>query len=111
MRLLLPMWGQQDAGKWSLFGGGGYEINPGAGQRNFWQAGLAVTRDMGRGVSLGGEITHQGRDADDAEAETALGLGSIIHLRGPFSLLVSGGPTFTRSTSGFRAYSALGIAF
>lgn len=27
-RLLLPVWGKHDFGKWSVFGGGGYELNP-----------------------------------------------------------------------------------
>jgi hypothetical protein len=110
-RLLLPVWGQQDIGKWSIFGGGGYELNPGEGNRNFWQAGVAVTRDIGRGVSLGGEIMRQGPDADDAETVTSLGLGSIVHIHGPYSLLLSAGPSFTRSVSGFHAYSALGLSF
>lgn len=109
-RLLLPVWGQQDIGKWSIFGGGGYEINPGEGQRDFWQAGMAVTHDLGRGVTVGAELTHQGPDADDAEPSTLVGIGSIVHIRGPYSLLLSAGPTFTRSQSGFHAYSALGIA-
>ncbi len=111
MRLRLPIWGQQDFGKWSVFGGGGYEINPGAGNRNFWQAGLVVTRDLGHCIAVGGEITHQGPDADDAEPRTALGIGSIIHIRGPYSLLISAGPSFTRSQSGLHAYTALGINF
>lgn len=110
-RLLLPVWGQQDFGKWSIFGGGGYELNPGEGNRNFWQAGIAVTRDVARGVSLGAELTRQGPEADDAQTVTSLGLGSIIHIRGPYSLLLSAGPNFTRSTSGFHIYSALGIGF
>ncbi|MEO7786483.1 MAG: hypothetical protein ABIR77_01475, partial [Sphingomicrobium sp.] len=91
-RLLLPVWGQQDIGKWSVFGGGGYELNPGEGNRNFWQAGITVTRDVGRGISLGGEITRQGPDADDTETVTSLGIGSIVHIRGPYSLLLSAGP-------------------
>jgi hypothetical protein len=111
VRLRLPIWGQQDLGKWSVFGGGSYEINPGAGNRNFWQTGLVVTRDLGHGVAVGGEITHQGPDADQSEPRTALGLGSIIHIRGPYSLLVSAGPSFARSQSGFHAYTALGINF
>ena len=88
-----------------------FELNPGAGNRDYWQAGLALTRDLGHGVAVGGEITHQGPDANDAEPSTALGLGSIIHLGGPYSLLMSAGPSFTRSHSGFHAYAALGLNF
>src|SRR5207237_7822178 len=39
VQLLLPVWAQKDFGPWSLFGGGGYTINPGAGHRNFGQRG------------------------------------------------------------------------
>ena len=46
VRLLLPMWAQKDFGPWSLFGGGGYMINPGAGNRDFWQSGVALTRQV-----------------------------------------------------------------
>ena len=40
-RLLLPVWVQKDVGKTSIFGGGGYDINPGPGNRDFWLAGAA----------------------------------------------------------------------
>ena len=43
-RVLLPLWVQKDfKGGTSLFGGGGYELNPGTGNHNFWQAGIALT--------------------------------------------------------------------
>jgi hypothetical protein len=37
--LFLPLWAEKDFGAWSLFGGGGYNINPGPDQRNFWLSG------------------------------------------------------------------------
>ncbi len=63
VRLLLPVWAQKDFGPWSLFGGGGYMINPGAGNRDFWQSGVALTRAVTPRLSLGGEIAHEGPDA------------------------------------------------
>ena len=40
--LLLPMWAEKDSGRWSIFGVGGYAINPGLQQRDDWQTGLAM---------------------------------------------------------------------
>lgn len=110
-RLLLPLWVQKDCGAWSLFGGGGYQINPGRGNRDFWQAGAAVTRQIAPNWSIGGEVTRAGRDSDDAVATTSLGLGSIIGLGGPWSLLLSGGPRFSRDQTAYHLYAALGLNF
>ena len=33
VQLLLPIWAGKDFGPWSVFGGGGYTINPGRGER------------------------------------------------------------------------------
>ena len=111
--VLLPVWGQKDFGRWSLFGGGGYMINPGAGQRDFWTEGLAVTASVADGLSMGVEASHFGPDARDARAETRLGLGGIVHLAGPYSLLFSGGPTFVAGAQHAQAhgYVALGLNF
>jgi hypothetical protein len=111
--LLLPVWAQRDFGPWSLFGGGGYTINPGAGNRDFWQSGAALTRTVSPRLSLGGEATWQEADAIGGHSETSVGLGGIVKLGGPFSLLVSGGPVWqhhVRQTQ-YRAYAALGLAF
>ena len=109
---LLPLWLERDFGRWSLFGGGGYTINPGAGNRNSWQGGVAVTRAVSKRLSLGGEATIEGADAVGGHRTSALDLGGIYKLSGPFSLLVSGGPTWEhRGASGWRGYAALGISF
>src|ERR1700709_1733403 len=109
---LLPVWAQKDFGAWSLFGGGGYTINPGAGNRDFWQSGLALTRNITARLSLGAEITHQSPDAIGARSTTALGVGGIYHIAGPFSLLFSGGPAFEhRGGTGVNFYAALGLNF
>jgi len=112
VRLLLPVWAQKDFGPWSLFGGGGYTINPGAGNRDFWQSGLALTRNITPRLSLGAEITHQSPDAVGARSTTALGIGGIFHVAGPYSLLFSGGPVFEHhGGTGVNGYAALGLNF
>ena len=112
VRLLLPVWAQKDFGPWSLFGGGGYTINPGAGNRDYWQSGLALTRAVTPRLSFGGEIAHQSPDEVGARSTTALGLGGIYHVGGPYSLLFSGGPMFEhRGGTGLNFYVALGLNF
>jgi hypothetical protein len=107
--VLLPVWGQQDLGKWSIFGGGGYTFHPGSGNRSFWQAGLSVTRTVSDHATLGAEVFHTGADTIGGNGSTLLGLGGNVRLAGPFSLLVSGGPVIEDSThrTTLRAYAAV----
>jgi hypothetical protein len=110
--VLLPLWvGKDFSGGGSLFGGGGYMINPGAGNRDFWQAAVALTRDVSKSVSIGAEITRQGSDTIGGTAQTRAGVGSIVHIAGPASLLVSGGPTWADHQTGYHFYAALGLNF
>lgn len=107
---LLPLWGQKDFGPWSIFGGGGYAINPGPGNRDYWTGGVALTRRFGERLLVGTEVDRQGADTEMGRASTSLGLGAIYDLPGPFRLLGSGGPTFEDGgASGFHAFVALGL--
>jgi hypothetical protein len=111
-RFLLPLWvGKDFAGGTSLFGGGGYTINPGAGNRDFWQAAVALTHDLSEKVSVGAEVTRQGPDAVGSTAQTRAGVGSIVKLSDHYALLLSGGPTWADHRTGYHAYAALGLSF
>jgi Putative MetA-pathway of phenol degradation len=111
--LLLPVWAQKSFGKWAVFGGGGYTINPGAGKRGFALASLAVTRELSDRLSLGIEASRTGPDADDARASSSVGLGASFRLNDNLALLASGGPIFEDGTPPvrYRAYIALAIIF
>ena len=109
---LLPIWVQKDSGPWSVFGGGGYAINPGAGNRDYWTGGLAVSRQFGERVMIGIEADRQGSDAVGARATTRLNLGAIYDLPGPLRLLASGGPTLEDGGGkGFHTFAAVGLDF
>ena len=111
-RLLLPLWLQKDfASGTSLFGGGGYEINPGTGNRNFWQAGIALTHDLNDSLSVGAEVTRQGPDTTGGTPQTRAGIGSIVKLSEHYALLFSGGPTWADHRTGYHFYGALGLNF
>lgn len=110
---LLPVWFQKDMGPWAVFGGGGYAINPGPGNRDYWTTGLAVTREMSKHLLIGVELDHQGPDVIGGHGSTSLGAGAIYQLKAPFRLLVSGGPTFEDGggAAGFHMFLALGIDY
>lgn len=110
-RLLLPLWLQKDFGATSLFGGGGFEVNPGRDNRNFWQAGVAVTHAFGDDLSLGTEVTYQGPDANGGSASVGANLGVIRKLGGPYSLLLAVGPSFSGGQTSYHSYLALAANF
>jgi hypothetical protein len=111
-RFLLPLWLDMDfAGGTSLFGGGGYMINPGVGNRDFWQAAVALTHDLSKALSVGGEVARQGPDTVGGTAQTRAGVGSIVRVGGLASLLFSGGPTWGDHRTGYHFYAALGLNF
>lgn len=109
---LLPVWVQKDCGKWSIFGGGGYAINPGRGMRDYWTGGIALSRQVDDRLLLGMEFDRHGPDAVDAGATTGLGAGAIYRITGPLRFLASAGPSFEDGgTKGYHAYVALGLDY
>jgi hypothetical protein len=112
MRFLLPLWIEKDfRGGTSLFGGGGFEFNPGAGNRNFWQAAAALTHDVNKTVSIGAEVAWQQRDTLGGTDQTRAGIGTIVKLSDHYALLFSGGPTWADHHTGYHFYGALGLDF
>jgi hypothetical protein len=106
--LLLPIWLEKDLGPWSIFGGGGYQINPGQGQRNFWQGGGAISRSVGQRLSLGAELYGQTRDTDAGGAYTALNMAATYRMTPHWSVLAAAGPAWDRARAdGYVFYGAL----
>jgi hypothetical protein len=110
-RLLLPLWVQKDFGRTSVFGGGGYEINPGAGNRNFAQAGAALTHDMSDKLQLGAEVSWQSADVRGGSNSRGMDVGMIRKLGGPSALLLAAGPSFSGGQTSYHGYVALGLNF
>lgn len=107
VNLLLPIWAQKDWGPWSVFGGGGYQINPGSGQRNFWQGGIALSRSLSKRFSLGAEVFAQTKDAVDGSGFTALNAALTYKLSSHWSVLASAGPTRRGGGQGSVFYLSL----
>ena len=105
--LFVPVRLEKDLGKWSTFGGGGYDLNPGRGQRNFTLVGWAITRSFSSRLNLGVEIYHQTPMTVGGPSLTNLGLGAIYQLTKHWALTAPGGPGLqTPSRSGESAVYA-----
>jgi hypothetical protein len=74
---LLPIWIQKSIGAWTTFGGGGYSINPGPGNKNFYEYGWALQRQINNRLSLGVEVFGETKDTVDGHGSTAAGIGGI----------------------------------
>ena len=106
--LLLPVWAQKDFGAWSMFGGGGYQINPGAGRLNFWQGGVALARALTPRLQLGAEVFAQGDDAPGDGGYVTTNFGVVYRLVEHWSLLASAGPSWNhRAADGEIFYVSL----
>lgn len=108
-QILLPIWAQRDVGRWQFFGGGGYTVNPGAGNRDYWVQGVVALRQMRHGWQMGLEEYYQGASEDGGRPVTGLNLGTLVHIAGPFSLIGSAGRGVNRRQT--VAYAALKLDF
>jgi hypothetical protein len=99
----LPVWLQKSWGPWTTYGGGGYWINPGTDNKNYWQLGWLVQRDITKALTLGGEVFHFGKQTTDGRVETGYNIGGIINLSEEHHILFTAGSDIAGDTR-FLAY-------
>src|SRR5579863_130856 len=97
--IFLPLWLQKDLGDWTVYGGGGYWINRGLGNRNFWFGGGVVQYQATERLALGGELYHETRFSTGdpgspgfplgTKATTGVNLGGVYDLDATYHILFS----------------------
>lgn len=107
-QVYLPIWLQKDFGKWSTFGGGGYWINPGTYNFNWWYVGWAAQYQVADHLALGAEVFHQTRQQVDGLSSTRINIGGTWDLNDEEHILFSVGHT-VQGQSAYIGY--LGIQF
>jgi hypothetical protein len=104
VQFLLPVWIQKSIGKkWQTYGGYGYWINPGKGNRNWSYLGWQVQNQLQKKVSIGVEIYHTTPDTKGGKSDTRFNIGSVIDVNSQNHLLVSVGRSFNNNTL-FQCY-------
>jgi hypothetical protein len=92
-QLFLPLWAQKSVGAWTTYGGGGYWINPGVGNRNYVFVGWELQCQISDALMLGAELYHDTASVVGGESQTGFNLGGTLALTAIVRLLFSGGHT------------------
>lgn len=100
----LPIWLQKDFGKRTIYGGGGYWINPGSGNKNHWFSGIVLQYAFTNTFYLGGEVFHQTAVSVDSKDSTSFNLGGGLPLVGGFQILFSAGRGLEHASSNYFSY-------
>jgi len=107
-QLYLPLWLQKSIGDWTTYGGGGYWINPGAGNRNWVFLGWMVQRQVRPNLAIGVEVFHETAMQVGSDSSTRVNVGVVWDLSETNHLLASAGPVVS-GPSGYQAYLGLQI--
>lgn len=92
----LPVWLQKSWGDWKTYGGGGYWINPGSVNKDYWFWGWEIERTISEYFTVGTEVFHQTASEVGKESSTGFNIGTIININDLHHVLLSSG----KNTSG-----------
>jgi hypothetical protein len=73
----LPLWLQKKFGNWQSYGGGGYWVNHGDGNKNFWFFGWQIQREINKKITLGGETFYSTPNQVDSKYHFGINVGGI----------------------------------
>jgi hypothetical protein len=98
-QLYLPLWIQKTIGKWSAYGGGGYRINPGTGNKNYGFIGCQAQYQFVKSASIGSEIYYVTANEAGTNNDFRFRLGTIIDFSKQNHLLCSIGRSIAGNTN------------
>jgi Putative MetA-pathway of phenol degradation len=112
-RTFLPIWAQKTVGKWTVYGGAGYGINPGAEGKNAWFVGGVALYQVTEALQLGGEAFLQTAEAPGEKDEPGFNIGGKYDLAEDYHLLFSAGRGLANAetTNRLSAYLALQVNY
>jgi hypothetical protein len=90
-KILIPVWAQKSWNKFTTYGGGGYWINPGAGNRNYFFSGWEAQYNLSPALMLGGEFYYHSTDVIGEKPVTAFNIGGSFNASTKVHLIFSAG--------------------
>jgi len=103
---LLPIWIQKSWDPWTTYGGAGYWINPGTGNKNWLFLGWELQRDFGKNLTLGGEVFYHEASTTAESNGAGFNLGGMVHLDEVNHIVFSLGRDLIQTTYTFTGYAA-----
>ncbi|MGB8490815.1 MAG: hypothetical protein WCE64_07125 [Bacteroidales bacterium] len=94
-KIYLPVWLQKSWGKLTTYGGAGYWINPGEGNKNWVFAGWEVQYDFSPSLTLGGEVYFHSADTDTDKSGLGFNVGGSFNPSEKFHIIFSVGHSIT----------------
>ncbi len=88
-QIYLPVWLQKDIGKWTVYGGAGYWINHGTGNKDWFFSGILVQYNFTDEFFLGTELFHQTPSSVYATDNTGVHIGGGIPLLPEYQVIFS----------------------
>jgi hypothetical protein len=110
-QIYLPLWVQKSWGPWTTYGGGGYWINPGEGNKNWWFSGWLVQREITKQLTLGAEVFHRTASQEGGDSSIGFQVGAIINLTDENHILLSAGGDFGGGPNLLTAYVGYQFTF
>jgi hypothetical protein len=109
-KAFLPIWFQKSWGPWTSYGGGGYWINPGSENRDFWFTGWEVERELFKNITLGAEVFYNTPTAEGEGGRTGFNVGTVFNFTDEHHLLFSAGRDI-HGQNRFSTYIAYQLTF
>src|SRR6185437_7546740 len=94
----IPIWIQYSFGKWTTYGGAGYWINQGSGNRNYTFIGWQAQCQIFKKASIGGEIYYLTPNQIGGNSDLRFRVGSVLDFNEHNHLLISIGRSIVGDT-------------
>jgi hypothetical protein len=106
IKIFLPVWVQKSWNKLTSYGGIGYWINQGTGNKNSFFSGGELQYEFSQAVTLGGELYFQSADAVDSKSVVAFNIGGSVNPSEKLHFIFSFGHSLTNERF-FSSYLGL----
>lgn len=111
--VFLPLWVAKTFGDWTPYGGGGYWINPGTNNKNWWFFDGGVERRLTPSFAVSGEVFHATSSKVGLKDTTGVNFGGTYDLTVNHHLLFSVGTGIQNhdDTNRFSAFAGYQLTF
>jgi len=110
IQVFLPVWFQKSWNKFTSYGGGGYWINPGSGNKSWVFAGWQTQYDFSEFITLGSEIYYHTASTTADKTIGGFSVGGSLNFTKQIHFIFSGGHSIFNENF-VTAYAGLYITY